>query len=1503
MTSARNPWWIPALLLLLAGIASAADRTQLGTPQLASPPPADAAPTPSVPGDRELPKTEGHWGEDALGFRWVEGDSEDTRWRDMDTGPFLASSLPTPVGMVTKSIAIRVGDARQASVCFDSDTMSLTCGWRDQFLDFTASRFGVIETPRIAGPIEFKNVAGPAWGEDPVRYRGLYLDGPRVLLSYEVAQVPVLESPWVAPRGDKELLFLRTFLIGPSDRELVVQVADAEAAVQVLAGDATIAREEAGSTRLKIPASSVERRIVVGLARAINEDMPAAATEAVAAEMQRLARPRGGVPRWPDTLTTRGVVGEEEGGLAVDTIRIPFDNPYRALMFIGGHDFFSQAGRAAVSTMHGDVWTLDGLDADLREVHWRRFATGLFQPLGLRIVDDIVYVQGRDRITRLHDLNGDGEADYYESLNNDAPTSAGGHDFAACLETDAAGNFYYVNHAGVHRVARDGSRWEHLATGLRNSNGLGVGPGDVVTVAPQEGEWTPASAIYEVTRDGYYGYGGPRVTPTRPRGYDPPLCWIPRLVDNSTGGQVWVSNPTWGALQGQMLSFSFGQCRMLLTLLEPRSAGLPAHWPIRGSRRIEIPDSDTSVAPGTRFVQGGSLPLPANFESGAMRGRFSPWDGHLYVSGLRGWVSAAVMDGCLQRVRRTPRPLNLLTGVRTLANGIALTFSDPLDPMTAEDPDSYDVQQWNYDYGAHYGSREFKVSQPGVEGHDTVEIQSATLLDDRTVFLQIPAVQPVMQMAISYVVQARDGATLRNTYYHTIHVVPDTAIEESSLRQPDPSRQTRVRDEDLVPGLVWYYRPRMAGGDERGREDDALTRAGGDVVRGRLAALAVPAGESPTRGLPPGAFVARAAGFLHQPMRDNVTFSLEGTGRVRLLVDDQEVFEVHADDLGRIPRRTMPLAKGNHKLELLYASPLQGDARLRVEWSGSTFGTETIPATSLFHRPADAAGMEEASAWRRGAELVDTGRCARCHGGEAETPARVEYDAPDLRSAGRRLTQRWIMQWLADPTSLRHDGEMPRMLDARHPPDRQHAADLAAYLSAESDASHEAVPEASGVAVSAGETLYQDLRCAACHRWTAAGETDEYQRLPLALAGSKFQPGALARYLAQPHAHYASNRMPDFRLSTTEAQALADYLLDRQTAELAEWTGELVGDAARGRATWVTLGCQSCHQGPEAAGAIVPRAAPLKSLARFDAGCLSSQEPVSTDDARRSPRYAWSDEDRAAVVAWLRRVQASERRGEAARHAELGEAAESALRRWQCGACHERDAEQVARVDALLEEGDGRPPELLPNLTWAGEKLKQEWVVGLLRGEHPERSRPWLRARMPAFPQAAEVVAAGLARQHGMPSGDPPLPPRDAQLADLGQRLTQPTGLDCGQCHGIGAQQPRGDERTQIAQGINLALTRNRLRGEFFQRFALDPARYDIRTKMPRLATDGRRTKVVDILEGDAARQFRAIWHYLQHLPEAGNGQARTTKDDASNPTETNASTSNAPLVDAEPIP
>src|SRR5436305_7469794 len=101
--------------------------------------------------------------------------------------------------------------------------------------------------------------------------------------------------------------------------------------------------------------------------------------------------------------------------------------------------------------------------------------------------------------------------------------------------------FYYVDPVGVHRVSSDGRLMETIATGFRNPNGMGVSPdGAIVTVAPQQGEWTPSSLIVELKRSGWYGYGGPKVTPDRPLGYDPVLCWIPHSVDNSGGSQVWV---------------------------------------------------------------------------------------------------------------------------------------------------------------------------------------------------------------------------------------------------------------------------------------------------------------------------------------------------------------------------------------------------------------------------------------------------------------------------------------------------------------------------------------------------------------------------------------------------------------------------------------------------------------------------------------------------------------------------------------------------------------------------------------------------------------------------------------------------------------------------------------------------------------------------------------------------------------------------------------------------
>src|SRR5258706_14229350 len=148
---------------------------------------------------------------------------------------------------------------------------------------------------------------------------------------------------------------------------------------------------------------------------------------------------------------------------------------------------------------------------------WQRIATGLYQPLGLRIVGGTIYVLCRDQLVRLHDLNGDGEIDYYECFNNDQQVTEHFHEFAMGLQTDSAGNFYYAksgrhalpavvpHHGTLLRVSADGRRTDILATGFRAANGVCLHDDGTFFVTDHEGFWTPKNRINRVKAGGFYG--------------------------------------------------------------------------------------------------------------------------------------------------------------------------------------------------------------------------------------------------------------------------------------------------------------------------------------------------------------------------------------------------------------------------------------------------------------------------------------------------------------------------------------------------------------------------------------------------------------------------------------------------------------------------------------------------------------------------------------------------------------------------------------------------------------------------------------------------------------------------------------------------------------------------------------------------------------------------------------------------------------------------------------
>ena len=280
-----------------------------------------------------------------------------------------------------------------------------------------------------------------------------------------------------------------------------------------------------------------------------------------------------------------------------------------------------------------------------------------------------------------------------------------------------------------------------FATGFRNPNGLGIGPGDVITVGDQQGGWVPETRVDVMRRGGFYGFIPMHHRATKPETYDPPFAFVPRVLDNSAGGQVWVPPGQWGTLGERMIHLSYGRCTAL----------------------VALPDE---AHPG----QGAMLQLPGRYLSGAMRGRFNPHDGHLYVSGLRGWQTAAVHDGCFQRLRFVGGALRQPIRYATRVDELELGFDVKLDRELAEDPQSYSLEQWNYLWSSQYGSKDWSIRNPSKNGRDPVIIRTAILQPDgKTVVLRVSGLANAMQFQLKYDMDDTGGELVRGTMAGTIN--------------------------------------------------------------------------------------------------------------------------------------------------------------------------------------------------------------------------------------------------------------------------------------------------------------------------------------------------------------------------------------------------------------------------------------------------------------------------------------------------------------------------------------------------------------------------------------------------------------------------------------------------------------------------------------------------------------------------------------------------------------
>ena len=715
-------------------------------------------------------------------------------WREMDYGPFLTGTFeianaadranPWPkdaksdyvapdANIPYKGIAIRLdpgpGGVSQGKqwVTFEHDTLRVAGMWQGEgFIDWHRINFDGrhVQRPRSVGEPIFETSDGPGWAnpatgsfEDArfvgldgrhfgplprewMRFSGTYKQGDAIVLSYRVGDAAILEHHQLTPRAG----LVRHLNIGRSSKDLRVRLADDFTVVSVAGSPDVDIRQEDGFMVATIPAAATPVKLAFSIS-----------TRTTAEPMDLKPLTRGGDAQWPTVVESPTIRGTQAGAFQWDSFVVPFVNPWNSRLRVTGIDFTADGSAAIVVCWDGDVWRVEGIaDEAAVSTQWRRIASGLYQPLGVKLIDDEIFISCRDQIVRLHDLNDDGETDFYENFNSDHQVTEHFHEFAMGLQADDEGNLYYAksgrhartalvaHHGTLLKVSADGSSTEILAKGFRAANGVCRNPDGTFFVTDQEGHWNPMNRInHVVPGEGFYGnmwgYGAP--DDTSDGVVEKPLAWVDKGFDRSPAELLWIDSPKWGALDGRLLNLSYGHGRLELV----------PHESIDGQ------------------LQGGLVRLPIpDFPTGTMRGRFHPQNGNLYIGGMAAWGTAQMqLAGGFYRVRMTDKPAHLPVELNAHTQGMDIVFSDPLDPdsITAI-ADQFQVRTWALKRSADYGSKHYD-ERP----HDVTSAKLSA--DGKTLHLAIADMAPVWQMSITYHLKGKTGTPVTGEIQNTIHAL------------------------------------------------------------------------------------------------------------------------------------------------------------------------------------------------------------------------------------------------------------------------------------------------------------------------------------------------------------------------------------------------------------------------------------------------------------------------------------------------------------------------------------------------------------------------------------------------------------------------------------------------------------------------------------------------------------------------------------------------------------
>lgn len=413
---------------------------------------------------------------------------------------------------------------------------------------------------------------------------------------------------------------------------------------------------------------------------------------------------------------------------------------------IGGMDFLPD-GRMVVSTWtpdgsnYGAVYIVDNYqDGNPSTTTFTKFAEGLGEALGLKVINGEIYVTQKREITKLVDTDGDDWCDEYIAISHGWPMSPNYHEFnfnlvqkdgflwcttsvplktadtaytPTLLPADAPHLPSPLGSGGLIKVDPATGAWEIVATGLRTPNGMGLGPEGEMFGSDNQGGWLPASLMRHY-REGANHEHQAKLNGTAE--WARPVLWLEHNKISLSASQPALI-PS-GTYAGQMVIGEVTQ---------------------GGARRANL-EKVNGVWQGCAFHFTQGLGVGIN------RLVWGP-DGALYLGGAGSngnWAFNTTKYG-LQQMKPNGLTTFEYLHVKSRAEGFEVAFTQSVPFAILSNPANYEVSMWRNVPSAGYGAGQAQGGKIPLTVTDVivsadrrkVQLTIPGLLKDRCVYLRL----------------------------------------------------------------------------------------------------------------------------------------------------------------------------------------------------------------------------------------------------------------------------------------------------------------------------------------------------------------------------------------------------------------------------------------------------------------------------------------------------------------------------------------------------------------------------------------------------------------------------------------------------------------------------------------------------------------------------------------------------------------------------------------------